>query len=229
MPNFEAHILVSPNEEAKLNEKFSELKKAINSKVHVVNVRPMATITTTGINPRQPMITYIVTNETDESVKNITDTIKSIMVQPPFELNVVRFKIEQLLSGDHPELKVTGDEYFESHVKIGKTLPNDDEYRKMATICLKYGVQLVVNPYSKVIAPVTTFRKYDATYTEFINLHESLVNDLTNCGYELFKIHLEMGILDTNVHTDEGWLFKNGCYKTPITEPDELRLTCPKL
>lgn len=224
---YEVHILIDPNDEEKLRLNFNTLKIILKDNHLRVDPRIMATITSTGINKRQPMITFCITNQTEKDAINIANKVQEIMANDKIGLNVVRVKVEQLLSGDNSELDVMGENYFESHVKIGKCIPDKDIYRDIATTCLKYGTQLLINPYSNVIAPVTTFRKYNISYNEFITLHDELCNELTNKGFSIYKIHIEKGIMDTNVYTDREWLFHGNDFKTSITEINEERVTCP--
>jgi len=228
MYNYEVHILISPSEEQYLISNFRKLRVSLSRIENVTNLKKMATVTTTGISKRQPMITFNVINKSESTVKNITKNVTYIMAHKPFNFNIVRVKIERLLSGNNHNLQVTDNMYFESHIKIGKYIPSPSDYKKLAQICLKYGVQLLLNPDSRIIAPVTTLRKYDTTYNDFINLHNQLVNELLDNKFETYKTHIEMGIFDSNVYTDEGWLFKNGNYKIPITEMDDTRLLVPK-
>lgn len=224
--NYEVHILIAPYQEKMMTDKFDVLKEKVKDSGLSIHPKKMSTATSTGENKRQPMITFTVVNQTEENVKNTTDLVEAIMTSDALGFKVPRIKIEQLLSRNHSGLTVSGDKYFESHVKIGDKIPDKENYKNIATICLKYGAQLVVNSYSTIIAPVTTFRKYDLSFDEFIGLHDQLIDDLKNAGFQPYKIHIEMGIVDTNVYTDRGWLFLED-YKTPITQVDEQRVSCP--
>jgi hypothetical protein len=138
---------------------------------------------------------------------------------------VVRIKVEYLVNlTDLPaDCEVYDDNYYEAHIKVGSSMPTPERYRLLTEICLKYGIQLLVNPYSIKMAPVTTMRMYDATASAFAAKHGAFLSDLVANGFTMYKQHLEMGVLDTNVYTDAGWLFHDKEYTRPITEVD-----CPE-
>lgn len=99
-------------------------------------------------------------------------------------------------------------------------MPDRQSYASLAELCLDYGIQLLINPYSIKRAPVTTMRMYDTSLVEFNTKHEAFLRRLTEMGHPVYKVHMEHGVFDTNVFTDMGWLFLGSDYKTPITTVD---------
>ena len=107
---------------------------------------------------------------------------------------------------------------------------SDERYEILAKICLKYGIQLLINPYSLKMAPVTTMRMYNTSLEQFKNKNTSFVNELIRNDFTIYKQHIERGVYDTNVYTDSGWLFFGNDYKSSITDIDcPQRIQPPKL
>jgi len=223
---FEIHVLVDPKQEEGLLQASASIHEK-HPALHSCKV--MATLTSTGVSPRQPMISgfYSATDAAD-AVSFSHSVAKSV---EDCGFTVTRIKVEQLISLSDPVLdEVQGDAYYEAHVKVGSSMPNPDRYRLLAEICLKYGAQLLINPYSIKMAPVTTMRMYDTSVASFASKHQAFLKDLDSHGFTTYKQHLEMGVHDTNVYTDVGWLFHGSEYKVPITEVDcPARVMAPEL
>lgn len=227
--NYEIHVLVNAKQEKLLCDNMTNIKSDLCD-LNLINFKKMATITTTGVSQRQPMITCKIFNVDNRKAIDVSLTIKSVIEK--YKITVVRTKVEMMIgqvNSDTLSLSVENDNYFESHIKIGKEIPSPEEYYKLADICLKYGTQLLINPDSDVIAPVTTFRSYDTSFANFLKDHNKMYQELETNGYLVFKVHLELGIYDTNVNTDQNWLFKDN-YKEKIMEQDcPERMIAPKL
>ena len=115
---------------------------------------------------------------------------------------------------------VKGDEYLEIHMKIGNNIPSLERYELLTNILIKHGVHLLINYDSNTVAPVTTMRCYDTDFHAFMIKNDMIEQELINNGFDIFKKHIEHGIYDDNVYTDEGWLFRGNDYKNAITEID---------
>lgn len=206
-PLYEIHALIDPSKEEKLFA--GELPAPDES-----NWKPTLTVTTTGRFPRQPMWTTHRAFDNDEKARAYGKEIAK-------NTSYVRVKVERLgITRDDPV--VAGEDYFESHIKVK---PGGD-VEALAKACLLFGAQLLVNPRSTLVAPVTTLRRYDITSRAFLALHEALTRKIQSAGHEVHRTHLERGILDTNVTTDEGWLYPEGkTIRETIREATPARLT----
>lgn len=222
---FEIHVLVNPTQEFKLHDSINIIQTTFPL---IYSCKVMATVTSTGVNPRQPMISGFV-NCDQQSAVDIGHSVEDFLVTLGFD--VTRVKIEQLITFNTPETKymsVSGDDYFEAHIKVGQVVPDAQEYKTLAMLCLNHGVQLLFNPYSIKIAPVTTMRLYDSDIAQFSSKHQEFINDLESHNFEIRKQHIERGVYDTNPFTDKGWLFADSDYKTPIVHVDcQERLQLP--
>jgi hypothetical protein len=219
---FEVHVLVQPYQEGRLLSLLHEIK---NHVPELNSVKVMATLTSTGCMPRQPMVSgFTRSGACRDTALRLASRLMLFLTGQG--LTVTRTKVEQLITPNDltDDQSVSGDEYYEAHIKVGSSMPNTREYRWLALLCLRHGVQLLLNPYSIKMAPVTTMRSYDCTGTEFMQQHQALVNDLTQAGFSQYKVHMERGIYDSNPYTDSGWLFSGKDYKdykTPIRTLDE--------
>jgi hypothetical protein len=225
---FEIHVLIEPTEEEQLNDKIDLVRKMFPL-LH--SCKDMATLTSTGEYPRQPMVSGFTSTDDRQVAVSLALGVAGYLFDN--NIHVVRVKVEKLITLDPDAVdeeysNVTGDNYYEAHIKIGKSIPDPSTYASLARICLKYGAQLLFNPYSPKMAPVTTMRMYDTDLCTFKVQHEALVADLEVADFLLIKQHIEYGVYDSNVYTDEGWLFMGTNYKTPITDVDcSLRLCVP--
>lgn len=216
---YEIHVLIDPMQEKAM---LSEVGKVQQTHPELHSCKVMATLTSTGVSPRQPMVSGFYSADNAEDAIAYADRVASTVTDMGYE--VVRIKVEYLVNLTDLPAEVYGDNYYEAHVKVGSSMPTPERYRLLAEICLKYGIQLLVNPYSIKMAPVTTMRMYDANASAFAAKHGAFLSDLEANGFTMYKQHLEMGVHDTNVYTDAGWLFHDkGYYTRPITEVD-----CPE-
>lgn len=185
-----------------------------------------ATVTTTGVYPMQHMYTAHV------HAASVLGAMGRVSELEPFlaehAMTLTRVKIERLFAPDSsnaPEA-VSGTEYLEAHIKFADVAPG--KFEQLATECLAYGVQMLINPLSAQPLPVTTLRMYNTTLQNFLQTHFSVV-----CAVSRFatiqRVHLEHGVVDTNPMTDEGWLFPlGGNFQTSITTADTPeRVMCP--
>jgi hypothetical protein len=226
----ESHILVNYEDETKLKENMKSLVDKMFDKFNVTlhASRVMATNTTTGKYRHQTMLTYYHLNTEPETAIEIANYGKKIM-EDDLNIRVRRVKVEVLI-GENKELnlKANNNQYLECHLKIGKSIPSPEEYKKLASLLLKYGVHLLINYDSKVVAPVTTMRSYNKSLDEFREINKNIIDELKENGFEVHKQHMEYGVYDDNVMTDQGWLFENDKYTEPISECDtEKRLEVP--
>lgn len=226
---YEIHVLVDPSQERLLNDNILLIQRAFPN---LLSCKDMATVTSTGVYPRQPMVSGFVNMEKIKAV-SLAQDVEVFLVS--IGLTVFRVKVEQLVSFNESTdtaQSVTGDDYYEAHIKVGQSLPESEEYEQLARLCLTHGVQLLLNPYSIKKAPVTTMRLYDVNMGVFKERHERLLKDLQDQGFTIRKQHLERGVYDSNVFTDKGWLFEGDDYKTPVTTvdcPERLQLPAAKL
>ena len=225
---FEIHLLVCPTQENLLNSVICRIYPTL------LCMKVMATVTSTGCT-RQPMLSGFCNGSYDNAYM-LAREIRTNMEANG--LTVVRLKIEQLIlfNTNHTNdtidtidtIDITGNTYYESHVKIDMSPPYND-YERLARLCLSHGIQLLFNPYSNKIAPVTTMRLYGVSKKYFEMKHNEFINDLNDNEFTIYKQHLEMGVYDDNVFTDKGWLFSGDDYKIPITEVDCVeRLRLPR-
>lgn len=225
----ESHILVHYEDEIKLKDNLNQLTYKMYTKFNIVlhSPRVMSTNTTTGKYRHQAMLTYYHLNVDPEKAIEIANFGKQCMIE--LNIRVRRVKVEILISEQKDiEITLNKNQYLESHLKIGKTIPSQEEYQKLATLLLKYGVHLLINYDSRVVAPVTTMRFYNKSLDEFKEINQKIVDELKENGFEVFKQHLEYGIYDDNVMTDQGWLFEGDNYTEAIMKCDsEKRLEIP--
>ena len=128
---YEIHVLVDPAQERRLNSKILLIQNAFPN---LLSCKAMATVTSTSIYPRQPMVTGFVNLERDEAV-SLAHDVEEFLVS--IGLTVFRVKVEQLVSFNETTDKsqtVTGDDYYEAHVKVGQSLPDPDEYERLGTV-----------------------------------------------------------------------------------------------
>jgi hypothetical protein len=227
----ESHILVHYEDEAKLKDNIDLLVEKISKMFEITlhSPRVMATNTTTGIYRHQSMLTYYHLNVESEKAIEIANTAKKIM-EDELNIRVRRVKVEVLIGNNRElDLQANRNQYLESHLKIGKSIPSPEEYKKLAELLLKYGVHLLINYDSNVVAPVTTMRSYNATLPEFKKMNQKIIDELKENGFEVYKKHLEHGVYDDNVMTDQGWLFEKDKYMEPISHNDsEKRFEIPE-
>jgi hypothetical protein len=222
---FEIHVLVDPSQEYKLNNDINHIRE---THIDLYNCKVMATVTSTGVSRRQPMISGFFNSGKEHAIK-YANSLGTYLTSNGFK--VVRIKVENLISFDNNDIDgIVNDEYYESHIKVGSYIPTIERYEVLARLCLKYGIQLLLNPYSLKMAPVTTMRMYNETLENFKTKHTSFINELTDIGFTVYKQHIEQGVYDTNVFTDKDWLFNGDDYKSSITELDcSERLQIPSL
>ena len=211
---FEIHILVDPSQEYKLNNDINNIKE---HHIDLYNCKVMATVTSTGVCRRQPMISGFF-NDCKENAIKYANSLGTYLTTNGFK--VVRIKVEKLITFDNDIDDIVNDEYYESHIKVGSEIPTLERYKVLARLCLKYGIQLLLNPYSLKMAPVTTMRMYNTKLEYFKTKNTSFINELTDAGFTVYKQHIEQGVYDTNVFTDKDWLFNGDDYKSCITEVD---------
>jgi hypothetical protein len=217
----EIHLIIYPKDEGLLRKNINEITSLMSTSIaphSIHSAKVMATNTTTGNYKRQPMLTFYVTNVDKESIINITIKTKEILGN--YGIHVLRAKSEIQLSDKNHCITVTDDEYLECHMKIDKNIPSKARYTELANILIKYGVHLLINYDSTTVAPVTTMRCYNIDYKSFKKINDMVEKELSNNGFSIFKKHIEHGIYDDNVYTDEGWLFNGKDYKNSITEID---------
>lgn len=217
LSNCEVHVLVHPNQELQLESHMAGIRQEFPS-LHKAKV--MATATSTGVAPRQPMVSGFMISCTPAEAKELADQL--VLYLSDRGLNVIRSKVEVLVTLEKLDggEAVSGDDYYEAHIKVGSSMPSPDDYHRLAELCLGHGTQLLLNPYSIKMAPVTTMRSYDCTADEFSRRHQALLDDLTKAGFQQYKVHMERGVYDSNPFTDQGWLFHGTCYKSSITTLD---------
>ena len=225
---FEVHVLTDPSQEDLLNNKIDEIRLQFPL---LFSCKDMATLTSTGVSKRQPMVSGFMSTDDKQVAINMANSVASYLSK--IMIAVTRIKVEQLITLDATATQcatATGEQYYEAHIKIGQIIPDSITYESLAMICLKYGVQLLFNPYSHKLAPVTTMRMYDTDLFSFKEKHTAFMEELREADFVLLKQHLEYGVYDSNVYTDSGWLFLGKDYKTPITSVDcDARLRIPKL
>jgi len=225
----EIHIIIFQKYENKLREKMYDVINEISASVKphkIYSPKVMATNTTTGKYARQPMLTFYLINVNKETIIDITKKSKKVINDFGIEVHRAKSEIQLSEKGIHC-ITVSGEEYLESHMKIGKIIPSEDRYEQLAKLLIKYGVHLLINYDSTTVAPVTTLRCYDIDYPSFKKINDAVEAELNKNDFHIFKKHLEYGIYDDNVYSDEGWLFKDKDYKNSITEIDANRMLIP--
>lgn len=166
----------------------------------------MVTVTSTGKNLRQPMLTYLHQTTDYQSAVDYAQALS-------FELNaelgqgsVVREKVEGRIDKDtNCPNRVSGTQYFEFHTKVDVT--DQEEWQRLAEVTSQFKVPLLFNPDSKTPRPVTTYRHYDTNLSEAETLQQKLEQALIDAKFKLLGTTAEYSLYDTNLHTDQGWMF----------------------
>ena len=214
MPTYEFHLLLCLEDFRVLTEA-QWLDVATRAGRDCSTCKLSATRTAAGVACFQPMITGTLCAPGDEGARQIVALVSARLEVMRRAGIIMRTKIERLTS-PAPK-RVTGDDYFEYHMKIthhsGVKITTRSAWEALAELCFRHRVPLLFNPYSLTPAPVTTMRLYDMTHEEARNLHEALKGDLQCQGYTIMRTHAELGILDTNPGLDEGWLYTTDSYK----------------
>jgi len=224
---YECHILIDPTQEETLGS-WTTIQQENDVKIPSewfggsLSWKKSLTVTSTGIYPRQPMLSAIFNANSQLEATQKTLLLQQWLISG--NLTVVRTKLEALMTLDKLPDVWNEYEYLESHIKIECPL---SDWHELQSMCLPYGVQLLINPTSQNPLPVTTMRRYNTTAQQFAKEHSELVSNISK-KWVIFKIHVEHGLFDSNVITDSGWLFPGKNYQAKITEVDcDNRLKCP--
>lgn len=200
---YEIHILVSPEQEEKLSLYVSENKEYFKE-IGAIRARKMTTVTSVGVNLRQPMLTFLIRRETFNQAVEVMNNV-SEKLQNNF--TIVRQKVEGNHSDKNIPSSVSGTEYYEFHTKILNVTDNQS-WEKLARLCLPLRVPLLYNSNSNKIRPVTTLRCYDMTLLQAIEEQNNLENLLRYNGFILDTTDKEYSLFDNNLYTDKGWMFE---------------------
>ncbi len=221
----EIHLIIYQKDERTLRINRRAIIDSIDESIKPNKVfagKVMATNTSVGKFKRQPMLTFYIKDISKERLLVIVRQSKFVMSRYGIQVHRAKSEIQLSYLMDY-NIVVSGDEYLESHFKIGKVIPSLDKYHELANILIKYGIHLLINYDSSTVAPVTTMRCYDIDYSSFKKINNTVQDELYRNGFFIYKMHIEYGIYDDNVYTDEDWLFKGRDYKNSIKEID-----CPQ-
>lgn len=196
---FEIHIIVSPEDELHLFRFIKSLPPSDK-----LNCRATKALTFYGKYPNQPMITYWLSSNSADAIKNAFETKEKM---EEFGLSVKRVKVEALMNSKGVPETPLSNNYFEFHFKI--KVKDVEEWNHLAEICAPHGAHLFFNPYKKdQMVPIVTLREYESK-TKALGRLTRLIDDLNKNKMNVCadNVHKEHSVLDTNTQMDEGWLF----------------------
>jgi len=200
---FEIHIIVKPEEQAKL---FAFCKDKSFHTEKMFNVHPTCAQAFYGKCANQIMVTYWFNGTVDLVVDSAKQVAKKM---ENFGLTILRVKVEAMAHNKNI-MKCSGSHYFECHFKI--EIQDLKQWETLADICLKFGSHLFFNPYSHkgYFVPVITLRRYDCNKDTAQNACDDLIKVIEQAGFKKpEKVQSEYAVLDSNVWLDEDWMFKN--------------------
>jgi hypothetical protein len=124
---------------------------------------------------------------------------------------IARVKVET--SPTHPEvptsingLSVTGNHYFESHLRI---LACDKTRSELAQLCAEHQAHLsrnLLKPVAEQYQIMATLRTYTGVYEDFHRQVQTFQSALIGAGYEVDKVEVEYALFDSNKDHDRSWL-----------------------
>lgn len=205
MPGYESHLLFYPDLWGSTDIRQVMDNWAATHK-NVTKIHEATTQTTTGVACYQPMITSVICAANWDDALAIHKDMESDVADL-----IMRSKLEGLSLSEQP--CVTGDEYYEFHVKVthspdGSPIDTARDWAILAGICLRrWGVPLLYNPCSDRPEPVTTMRLYDMTNEHALHRATDMVHELGLLGYKMDRMHTGYSKYDDNSDTDLNWLW----------------------
>jgi len=207
---YEVNILVKPSLEEALTLWVNDTKEYFTA-VKMYNFRKTVTVTSTGSNLRQPMITFITKESSFEDAVSVCNQMAQILERNISTLDdsfvVVRQQVAGTSINSDPccPKAVIGTQYYEFHTNLD--IINEEEWVRLAKFLIPYSIPLLYNPDSNNHHPVTTYRHYDTYWTDALKKQKELEKNLEDEKFIITRTDYKYSLYDTNLLTDKGWMF----------------------
>lgn len=189
---FEIHLTVQTNDV----EKFREDCKRANVKPVVIELQNRQTAETVQMD--------VMTSSKFKGGHSGREVVKLAQKFGEMGYNVLRKKIE-IDPGFYGIREVSGNKYFESHVRI---LINKNSEGKLRSLCEKNDFHLSRNIFKKADGEnyfiMATLRMYDATVEKFKAKIADFLYNIRDFKYD--KIEVECCVYDSNIKHDHSWI-----------------------
>lgn len=134
----------------------------------------------------------------------ISSHIKNKLIKLGYDIKRVKVEVNPFYYNIE---NVSGDIYYESHVRI---ITNNDNIIKLREICNLNDYHLSKNIFKKIDGEnyyiMSTIRAYNIDLETFNNKIKKFLNEISDFKYD--KIEIECCVYDTNINHDSKWIAK---------------------